>query len=107
MVRNAVLHRLYEGTNAPVRVYWFDDPIEIHNPGGPYGEVTTENFGRPGVTDYRNPHLADAMRVLGMVQRFGVGIQTAQAELQRNGNPPAEFLAEPTRVVATVRKIPA
>lgn len=106
LVRNAVMHRTYEGTNAPARVYWFDDRIEIHNPGGPYGEVTTENFGRPGVTDYRNPHLADAMRVLGMVQRFGIGIQTAQAELRRNGNPPAEFLAEPSRVVATVRKIP-
>jgi Ni,Fe-hydrogenase III small subunit len=48
-----------------VRVYWFDDRIEIYNPGGPYGAVTVENFGRPGVTDYRNPHLADAIKVLG------------------------------------------
>jgi ATP-dependent DNA helicase RecG len=105
LVRNAVMHRTYEGTHAPVRVCWFDDRIEIHNPGGPYGGVTRENFGLPGVTDYRNPNLADAMRVLGLVQRFGIGIQTAQAELKRNGNSPIDFLVEPTRIVATVRQV--
>ena len=51
LARNAVMHRSYEGTNAPVRIYWFDDRIEISNPGGPYGAVTQENFGKPGVSD--------------------------------------------------------
>ncbi|BBO19225.1 transcriptional regulator [Candidatus Brocadia pituitae] len=64
LTRNAVLHRTYEGTNAPVRIYWFSDRIEIHSPGGPFGQVSRENFGQPGVTDYRNPHLAEAMKVL-------------------------------------------
>jgi len=70
LVRNAHMHRSYEATNAPVRVYWFDDRIEIHNPGGPYGTVTVDNFGQPGLTDYRNPNLAEALRALGFVQRF-------------------------------------
>lgn len=48
LARNAVMHRTYEGTNAPVRVYWFNDRIEVHSPGGPYGSVTKQNFGRPG-----------------------------------------------------------
>ncbi|MCS6825634.1 MAG: putative DNA binding domain-containing protein [Caldilinea sp.] len=78
LVRNAYLHRSYEATNAPVRVYWFDDRIEIHNPGGPFGSVTIENFGQPGVTDYRNPNLAEALRALGFVQRFGAGIAIAR-----------------------------
>ena len=78
LVRNAFLHRSYEATNAPVRVYWFDDRIEIHNPGGPFGSVTVENFGQPGVTDYRNPNLAEALRALGFVQRFGAGIAIAR-----------------------------
>ena len=39
---NAVLHRTYENTNAPVLVYWFNDRIEIHSPGGPYGNVTSK-----------------------------------------------------------------
>ncbi len=48
LVRNAVMHRTYEGTNAPIYVYWFDDRIEITNPGGPYGALTAENFGAAG-----------------------------------------------------------
>jgi ATP-dependent DNA helicase RecG len=104
LTRNAIMHRNYQGTNSPGRVYWFDDRIEIHSPGGPYGAVTAQNFGRPGITDYRNPNLAEAMKVLGFVQRFGVGIATAQAELAKNGNPPAEFQVEAATVLATVRK---
>ncbi len=104
--RNAMLHRTYEGTNAPSRIYWFLDRIEIHSPGGPYGQVNEGNFGRPGVTDYRNPLLAEAMKTLGFVQRFGVGIQLARKELSKNGNPDVEFLVEPTAIVATVRRRP-
>lgn len=106
LIRNAVMHRAYENTNMPVRVYWFDDRIEIINPGGPFGIVTRENFGRPGITDYRNPNLADAMKVMGFVQRFGIGIQTARAEMKKNGNPDIEFQIEPMTVLATVRRHP-
>ena len=104
LVRNAVLHRTYEGTNAPVRVTWFDDRIEIANPGGPYGAVTAALFGTPGLTDYRNPVLAEAMKVLGFVNRFGVGIETARDALARNQNPPLEFSIEPTWILVTVRR---
>ena len=102
--RNAVMHRTYEGTNAPVRVFWFDDRIEIISPGGPFGEVTIENFGKQGFTDYRNRNLADAMKVYGLVQRFGVGISIARKELEKNGNPPPEFEVYPTVVLCRIRK---
>lgn len=104
LIRNAILHRTYEGTNAPVRIYWFSDRIEIHNPGGPFGLVTKENFGKPGVTDYRNPHLAEAMHVLGYVQRFGMGIQIARKQLLDNGNPLPEFTIEENYILVTVRR---
>ena len=103
LTRNAVLHRSYEGTNAPSRVYWFNDRIEILSPGGPYGEVTPDNFGTPGLTDYRNPNLAEAMRILGYVQKFGGGIVTARTALTSNGNPPPEFEATTTHVRVTLR----
>ncbi len=106
LIRNAVMHRTYENTNAPVRVTWFNDRIEISNPGGPFGIVTQENFGRPGITDYRNPNLADAMKVMGYVQRFGIGIQTARSALRDNGNPDLEFQVEPMTVLVTVRRRP-
>jgi len=50
-LRNAVMHRDYESSNAPIRLTWFKDRIEIQNPGGPYGQVTRDNFGQPGITD--------------------------------------------------------
>lgn len=102
-VRNALMHRTYEGTNRPVHVYWFDDRIELMSPGGPYGTVTAATFGQPGVVDYRNPTLAEAMRVLGLVQRFGVGIATARQLLARAGHPPPEFQVEANWVRCTVR----
>lgn len=104
--RNAVMHRSYEGTNAPVRITWFNDRIEIQNPGGPFGQVTRNNFGQPGITDYRNPHVAEAMKSLGYVQRFGIGIQTARQQLEKNGNPPLEFVAEDAHVLAILRSRP-
>lgn len=104
LARNAILHRTYEGTNAPVRIYWFSDRIEIQNPGGPFGQVNATNFGTPGITDYRNPHIAEAMKNLGYVQRFGMGILLARKELEKNSNPPPEFSVEDAHVLIIVRK---
>ena len=103
VARNAVMHRTYEGTHAPVRITWFNDRIEIQSPGGPFGSVTAQNFGHDGVTDYRNPNLADAMKVLGFVQRFGVGIATARKALREAGHQDPEFLVDNSFVTAIVR----
>lgn len=100
---NAVLHRTYERTNAPVRVYWFNDRIEINSPGGPYGNVTTENFGKPGITDYRNPNIGDVLKTFGFIQAFGRGIATAKKEMEKNGNPEPEFETNQSAVVCTLR----
>ena len=89
---NAILHRRYEGTNTPVHVYWWNNRIEIDNPGGLYGEVLAriDDFPNAGC-DYRNPNLAEAMRVLNLVQRFGSGLDLARQALEKNGNPPMEW----------------
>ena len=104
LARNAILHRDYDSTGAPVRVTWFNDRVEINNPGGPFGQVTQENFGQPGGTDYRNPHLAEVMKNLGYVQRFGAGIPTARRALKENGNPKPEFTLDDSCVLVTIRK---
>ena len=100
---NAVLHRTYERTNTPIRVYWFNDRIEITSPGGPYGNVTPENFGEPGITDYRNPNIGDVLKTFGFVQAFGRGIAIAEKELAKNGNPPLVFHVNQTRVLCEIR----
>ena len=103
LARNAIMHRTYEGTNSPVHVYWFDDRVEITSPGGPYGAVSAANFGQPGLVDYRNPILAESMRVLGLVQRYGAGIPSARRHLRDNGQSEPEFRVEPNWVQCTVR----
>jgi len=85
---NAVLHRSYEST-APVRFYWFRDRIEIQSPGGLYGEASPENF--PYQNSYRNPVIAEIMKNLGFVNKFGRGVLRAQQVLQANGNDLAQF----------------
>ena len=100
---NAVLHRTYESTNAPVRVYWFNDRIEINSPGGPYGNVTVENFGSPGITDYRNPNIGDVLKTLGFIQAFGRGIAVAKKVMQENGNPEPEFELNSSTVICILR----
>jgi ATP-dependent DNA helicase RecG len=104
IARNAILHRSYENTYAPVRVNWFDDRVEIQNPGGPFGQVTKQNFGSPGAYDYRNPNLAGVMKELGYVQRFGFGIVTARNELAKNGNSGIEFQIEDSHIAAIIRR---
>ena len=105
IARNAVMHRSYEGNNAPVRVYWYDDRIEIMSPGGVFGTVTADNFGQPGVTAYRNPNLAESMRNLGFVQRYGIGISLAKRLLQEAGHPDIAFNADTNNVLVTIRAI--
>lgn len=88
LLMNAIMHRDYE-TNAPVQFYEYDDRIEVQNPGGLYGKVTPDNF--PNVSDYRNPFIAEAMKVLGYVNRFSRGVYRVQKELLENGNGKAVF----------------
>lgn len=99
---NAVMHRWYEGSNSPIRFYWFADRVEIQSPGGLYGEATPENFPRQNA--YRNPIVAEAMKALGYVNKYGRGVLRAQEALAKNGNPPAEFTFEPNYVLVTIRR---
>jgi len=88
LMMNAVMHRNYE-SNAPIYIYEFRNRLEIINPGGLFGEVTPQNF--PNASDYRNVVLAEAMRILGYVNRFNYGVKRAKAELIQNGNNEPEF----------------
>jgi len=100
---NAIMHRTYEATSAPVRLHWFSERVEITNPGGLYGQVTRENFDH--VNDYRNPVVAEIMKSLGYVERFGSGIERVRDALARNGNPPADFVFDDTGVQVVVHAV--
>lgn len=88
LVMNAIMHRDYEG-NAPIKFYQYADRLEIVNHGGLYGRARPENF--PHINDYRNPIIAEAMKVLGYVNCYNRGIETVQSKLVENGNGEATF----------------
>lgn len=100
LLRNAVMHRQYETSNAPVSFYWFADRIEINNPGGAYGRAS---MGVPPINDYRNPNLAAGLHLLGYVQRFNAGLTIARKACAANGNPPIEINAHPATSVVVLR----
>lgn len=102
LLYNAVVHRDYE-SNAPIKFYEFNDRIEITNPGGLFGNARPENF--PNTNDYRNPTLAEAVKTLGFINRFNVGVKRAKAALQKNGSPePIFIINEPTSFGVIVYK---
>ncbi len=88
LLMNACMHRDYQ-SNMPVRLYQFDDHIEIMNAGGLYGEARPENF--PTVNDYRNPIIAEAMKEMKYVNMFNQGIRRVQEMLRDNNNEEAVF----------------
>jgi ATP-dependent DNA helicase RecG len=99
---NAILHRDYQ-SNTPVRLYWFTDRIEIHSPGGLFGEVTQETLERR--SSYRNPVLAETMKALGYVNRYGYGIQRAKAAMEKNGNAPIQFEIDDRTFLAILPRV--
>lgn len=92
LLMNSVMHRSYEGSNAPTKFYEYSDRIEIDNPGNLYGKARIENF--PNENDYRNPVVAEAMKTLGYVNKFGRGINMVQDVLTENGNTSAQFVLD-------------
>lgn len=103
LLMNAILHRDYQSTS-PVRFYQFNDRIEIQNPGGLYGDASPQNF--PRVNTYRNPIIAEAMHVLGYVNRFGRGIARARRALEENGSHEPKFQFETHHFLSIIPKHP-
>lgn len=101
LLMNAVMHRDYAST-APLRITWLEDRLEIQSPGGLYGETSPANF--PQQTSYRNPVVAEALKALGYVNRYGRGVLRAQHALATNGSLPAEFQFDAGYVLATIRR---
>jgi ATP-dependent DNA helicase RecG len=103
LARNLVQHRMFDGTNAPSRVSWFDDRIEMTNPGGPFGQANEGEFGEH--SDYRNPTVTRLLVELGYVERLGRGVQRVRALLASNGNPELDVETDGfTTVVVRRRK---
>lgn len=69
---NSVAHRAYD-YEAPTRITLFPDRIEFLNPGTFYAPINPENL-KEGLSRYRNPLIADALRKKGYMEKQGIGI---------------------------------
>ncbi len=101
LLLNAVVHRDYQ-SNSPIRFSRFSDRIEIQSPGGLYGGVTRETLSR--MSSYRNPVIAESLKALGYINKFGYGIQRSEAELKRNGSPALEFEIESSAFLVKIKR---
>ena len=57
--------------------------MQTMNPGGLYGKARPENF--PDVNDYRNPIIAQALKVMGYVNMFNRGVSRVKSMMIENG----------------------
>lgn len=93
VILNALIHRDYshytEGT--PIQINIFTDRMEIHSPGGLYGRMTVEDFGklRPYL---RNPALATMSEFLLKTENRYSGIPTIRREMKAAGLPEPVFV---------------
>jgi len=80
---NAVIHRDYL-SRADVRVFLFDDRIEIINPGSfPEGVSPEKPFHKPV-----NAVLSNYMYDIGFIEKYGSGIYLERKLCKENGNEP-------------------
>lgn len=69
---NAAAHRAYD-YEAPTRVTLYSNRLEFLNPGNFYAPINPENL-KEGLSRYRNPLIADALRKKRYMEKQGIGI---------------------------------
>ncbi len=83
---NALVHADYSHQGAPIRVAFFDDRIEIENPGILVPGMTVEAMKR-GVSNLRNRIIARVFRELRLIEQWGSGVSRIFREAQEQGLP--------------------
>lgn len=81
---NAIAHRNYVRRGSRIRVFVFDDHIEIHNPGPLPNGVTVETI-RYGVQATRNPTIVRYLRAYGYWEGDGLGVPRMIRLCRENG----------------------
>jgi ATP-dependent DNA helicase RecG len=85
---NAIMHRDYRLPRAAVVAMAIGSPadvLKVRSPGGfPYGVPADRLIACPSRP--RNPALAQALRVLGLAEREGVGVDTMYEVMLRDGH---------------------
>jgi len=104
---NAVAHRDYGLTGAPIEVWMFDDHITIRSPGIPPAPVTLEQLrNQKSIHFSRNPLIVRVLADLGYLREIGEGIPRMFQEMETYGLHPPELAAEGFIFSVTLRNAP-
>ncbi len=90
-VTNAVVHSDYSQTGAHLRLSFFDDRIEIDNPGLLYDGLTIDDI-KQGISKLRNRVIGRIFKELGLIEQWGSGIQRMIEVCEEMGLPSPEFV---------------
>lgn len=91
---NAVVHRDYGRRGQCIRVFMFDDRIEVYNPGTLPPGVSLEKMRRlEPQSVLRNPVIVSVFRDLGSryIERLGTGIRRMALAMEEHGLPRPHF----------------
>ena len=90
-VINALVHTDYSQRGAPIRVTFFDDRIEIENPGILLPGMTIEDM-KGGISKIRNPVIARVFRELNLIEQWGSGVRRMFREAEDLKLPAPEIM---------------
>ncbi len=101
---NAVIHRDYSLSGQSIRVFIFDDRIEVHSPGALLPEITLEEIRLlKSRSVLRNRIIVEVFRDLGgFIEKLGTGIRRMTAVMEQHGLPRPQFEELSGEFVATL-----
>ncbi|HYV44486.1 MAG TPA: RNA-binding domain-containing protein [Myxococcaceae bacterium] len=91
-VLNAVSHRDYRAPSQ-VRIFVFDDRVELVNPGELLNQLTIDGICIGGISQRRNPALAGLLARARRRENIGMGVPALIAALKARGLPRPEITA--------------
>nr|QNO49713.1 hypothetical protein BFOKDAJI_00014 [Methanosarcinales archaeon ANME-2c ERB4]QNO49741.1 hypothetical protein BFOKDAJI_00043 [Methanosarcinales archaeon ANME-2c ERB4] len=94
---NAIVHADYSQRGAPIRIAFFDDRIEIENPGILLPGLTVEDMLQ-GVSRIRNHVIARVFKELDLIEQWGSGVPRMFKEAEALGLPQPEIIEIGMRV---------
>ncbi len=97
VIINALVHSDYSQRGAPIRVAFFDDRIEVENPGILLPGMTIEDM-KQGVSKIRNPVIARVFRELDLIEQWGSGVERIFKEAAEQKLPEPQIIEIGMRV---------
>ena len=92
-IANALINRDWDSV-ANIQVSFFDDRIEITSPGGLPKGVTIEDYLNKELSIPKNPIIANVFFRLGLIERYGTGVQRICALYDNSENKPTFEVSE-------------